>query len=377
VNFARILQIARKESIQALRDPRMRTVVFLAPLVQLLLFGYAVTTDVRNVPMAVLDLDGTPTSRRLVARFAGTRQFRLAAHVRAPADLRAMLDRGEADLALHFAPGFEGRVLSGRAAPLQILVDGTNSNRAGIILDYAEDILNDFSRELVTDRRLRSTGAARWPEGIVLDSRAWYNQNLESRNFYVPGVIAIVITLQSLLLTGMAVVREKELGTIEQIMVSPVRPGEFILGKTIPFAGVAAVNVLIVVGAGVAVFGVPLRGSLALLFGATALHLLSALGAGLLISSICTTQQQAMMTTFLFYFPATLLSGFVFPIANMPPVVRALTWLNPMRYYLTIVRGIFLKGVGLDLLWPQMAVLALMGVATLWLASRQFRKTLA
>ena len=228
------------------------------------------------------------------------------------------------------------------------------------------------------DARLaRIRGAAPLPGGVQLQTRAWFNENLESRNFYVPGVIATLVMLITLLLTSMAVVREKEIGTMEQIMVTPITPLEFILGKTIPFALVAFADVIVIMTLGVFWFGVPIRGSLVLLFVASVLFIFTALGIGLLISTVSQTQQQAMMTTFFFYMPALLLSGFMFPIANMPPVVQWLTYLNPLRYFLVIVRGVFLKGVGPVILWPQMAALAVMGAATLALAARRFRKTLA
>ena len=212
---------------------------------------------------------------------------------------------------------------------------------------------------------------------VELETRTWFNENLESRNFYVPGVIAIVVMLITLMLTSMAVVREKEIGTIEQIMVTPITSAEFILGKTLPFALIGFANVVLVTLIGVFWFGVPIRGSLLMLFFATSLYLLTTLGVGLLISTQSRTQQQAMMSAFFFYFPAVLLSGFMFPIANMPQVIQWLTYLNPLRYFLVIVRGIFLKGIGPEVLWPQMFALAVLGVATLWLASRRFQKTLS
>ncbi len=220
-----------------------------------------------------------------------------------------------------------------------------------------------------------------WPgnkvdAGILVEPRAWFNENLESRNFYVPGVIAILVMLITLMLTSMAVVREKEIGTIEQIMVTPITPLEFILGKSVPFALIGFVDVLLITAVAVFWFQAPIRGNILLLFGATGLYLMTTLGIGLLISAVSLTQQQAMMSTFFFYFPAVLLSGFMFPIANMPVVVQWATYLNPLRYFLVIVRGIFLKGIGVSILWPQMAALAIMGVAVLWFTSRRFRKTL-
>jgi len=224
---------------------------------------------------------------------------------------------------------------------------------------------------------IRATGEPATPARVKVETRAWFNENLESRNFYVPGVIVLIVTLVTLMLSSMAVVREKEIGTIEQIMVTPIRQAEFILGKTLPFALIGFADVVLITLLGVFWFEVPIRGSLLVLFVATALYLLTTLAIGLFISTVSQTQQQAMMSTFFFYFPAVLLSGFMFPIANMPALVQWLTWLNPLRYFLVIIRGVFLKGVGPTVLWPQIIALAVMGRVALWLASRRFRKTLA
>jgi ABC-2 type transport system permease protein len=373
----RLHQMLVKEFRQIFRDPRMRTVIFIAPVVQMLLFGYAVTTDVRNVPTAVYDLDRSPASRDLVARLAGSGYFQVVEHAASPTRVRELLDGGDVLLALEIPPGFQADLDAGRTAALQLIVDGSDSNTAGIALDYSASITGDFSREVLRRRILRQTGAEPPDTPVELQWRAWFNQNLESRNFYVPGVIAMIVSLVTLMLTGMAIVREKEIGTMEQLLVSPVRPIEFILGKTLPFVLISLADVVLITVVGVFWFGVPIRGSLLLLFFSTTLYLLTTLSAGLLISTISRTQQQAMMSTFLFYFPAVLLSGMVFPIANMPQVVQWLTLLNPLRYFLIIIRGVFLKGVGVGILWPQMLALAVLGTLMLALASRRFRKTLA
>ncbi|HEY7678915.1 MAG TPA: ABC transporter permease [Terriglobia bacterium] len=372
----RLHQMLIKEFRQIFRDPRMRTIIFIAPVVQMLLFGYAVTTDVRNVPTAVYDLDRSPASRELVARLAGSGYFQIVERAGNPARLRELLDGGKVLMALEIPPGFQAALDGGRSAELQLLVDGSDSNTAGIVLDYSGRITGDFSREALRQRLLRQTGTELPATRVELEWRAWFNQNLESRNFYVPGVIAMIVTLVTLMLTGMAIVREKEIGTMEQLLVSPVRPVEFILGKTLPFVAISLADVVLVTIVGVFWFDVPIRGSLLLLFFSTTLYLLTTLSAGLLISTISRTQQQAMMSTFLFYFPAVLLSGMVFPIANMPQIVQWLTLLNPLRYFLIIIRGVFLKGVGAAILWPQMLALAALGSAMLWLAALRFRKTL-
>lgn len=366
-----------KEFLQVLRDPKMRAMIFLMPLIQVMVFGYAVSTDVRDIPTAVVDFDGTPSSRELLSRFSGSGYFRFVAQTRDPAVARDLLDRGRAGAILRIDGGFAADIKAGRTARLQLIVDGTDSNTAGIVLGYAGRIAGAYSDRVLLDRLSRAGGAPAKPGGVVLVPRAWFNENLESRNYYVPGVIAMIVMLVTLMLTSMAVVREKEIGTIEQILVSPITPAEFILGKTIPFALIGYADVFLVAGIGVLWFDVPIRGSVLLLLGATTLYLMTTLGIGLLISTVSRTQQQAMMTVFFVYLPAVLLSGFMFPIANMPKAVQLLTYADPLRYFLVVVRGIFLSGAGAETLWPQMAALFAIGAATLAVAARRFRKTLA
>ena len=372
----RIKHILIKEFIQILRDPRMKGVIFMAPIIQLLVFGYAITTDVKHVATAIYDLDNSVSSRELIARFVSSGCFDVAAYAENPRNVRELIDRGDVSAVLQMNKGFEDDLRAGRTAAVQLIVDGTDSNTAGIVLDYGAKIASEFSQKVLVTRFRRLNGSMAEAAGVDLQTRAWFNENLESRNFFVPGVIAMIVMLVTLMLTNMAVVREKEIGTMEQIMVTPITAAEFILGKTIPFALIGFADVILITVLGVFWFGVPIRGSLLVLFVATALYLMTTLGVGLLISTVCQTQQQAMMSTFFFYFPMVLLSGFMFPIANMPAAIRWLTYFNPLRYFLVIVRGIFLKGVGPAVLWPQMLALAVIGLAVLWLASRRFQKTL-
>jgi ABC-2 type transport system permease protein len=373
----RIQQMLIKEFIQVLRDPRMKAILFVMPVVQLLVFGYVVTTDVRHVATAVYDLDASVASRELIARFVGSGYFDVVDHVAAEARARELLDRGEVRALLRIDHGFEDDLGGGRAAQVQLIVDGTDSNTAGIVLDYGARIVRDLSQQVFITRVSRLQGLPPTIGSVALQTRAWFNENLESRVFYVPGVLASLVMLITLLLTSMAVVREKEIGTMEQLLVTPITPSEFILGKTVPFALISFADVVVIILVGVLWFDVPVRGSLLLLFLATALYLMTTLGIGLLISTVSQTQQQAMMSTFFFAFPAMLLSGFMFPIANMPTVIQWLTYLSPLRYFLVVIRGVFLKGVGLSILWPQLAALALIGALTLRLAAWRFRKTLA
>jgi ABC-2 type transport system permease protein len=373
----RIKHMVIKEFIQVFRDVKTRGVVFVAPIIQMLVFGYAVTTDVKHVATAVYDLDNSYSSRELINRFIRSGYFDVADYVGDEARARDLLDRGTVRVVLRLNRGFETDLLAGHTAEVQVIVDGTDSNTAGIVLNYSAKITQQFSQHTLVNRMTRRQGVYQKPAEVNLETRAWFNENLESRNFYVPGVIALIVMLVTLMLTSIAIVREKEIGTIEQIMVTPITRLEFILGKTVPFALIGLADVVLISVVGVFWFGVPIRGHLVWLFVSVLLYLMTTLGIGLLISTVSRTQQQAMMTTFLYFSPAVLLSGFIFPIANMPLVVQWLTYLNPLRYFLVIIRGVFLKGIGPVILWPQMAALALLGVATLWLASRRFQKTLS
>jgi ABC-2 type transport system permease protein len=373
----RIQHMLIKEFIQIFRDPKMKGVIFLMPIIQVLVFGYAVTTDVNHVATAIYDLDNSVASRELAGRFVKSGYFDIVEYVDNDARSRELIDHNRVRAILRMNKGFGDDLLAGKTAKLQLIVDGSDSNTAGIVLNYSAKIVGEFSRQVLITRLTRLIGPSARSAVVDLQTRAWFNENLESRNFYVPGVIAIIVMLITLMLTSMAVVREKEIGTMEQIMVTPITPAEFILGKTVPFALIGFADVILITLIAAFWFDVPIRGNLLLLFAATALYLMTTLGVGLLISTVSQTQQQAMMSTFFFYFPAVLLSGFMFPIANMPVTIQMITYANPLRYFLVIIRGIFLKGIGLGILWPQLIALAIMGSLTLWLASKRFKKTLA
>ena len=375
--WERILTILRKEFRSIFRDPRMRMVIFGVPVLQTLIFGYAVTMDVRHVRLVVVDRDNTAESRRLVSRFTGSEYFSAVLRTAEEGEAARLLDAAEASAILRVNAGFEEALRGGRRAAVQLTVDGSDSNTARLVLNYSSAIAATFDADVLAERATRVTGVPPRVPGVELRPRAWFNENLESRNYFVPGVMAILVMLISLMLTGMAIVREKEAGTIEQVMVTPIRRSEFILGKCAPFAVIGFVDVALVTAVGVYWFGVPIRGSFVLLLGATTLFLLSTLGIGLFISTVSGTQQQAMMTTFFFFFPAMLLSGFIYPIANMPEVVQWLTYANPLRYFLVIIRGVFLKGVGLDILWPQLAALLALGLGVMAFAISRLRKTMA
>ena len=375
--WERIRHMMKKELIQVLRDPRMRAVVFILPIIQLLIFGNAMNTDVENVPTAILDRDNTPMSRELVARFSASRYFEIVGHLERDSDIADILDRGDVLLVLSINPGFEAGIRSGASAPLQAILDGTDSNTASIALGYCNTVVAAFSSDVLVERVHRSVGPVPRAPGVELRTRAWFNENLESSDYFVPGIMAILVTIVTLILTSMAVVREKEIGTMEQLIVTPITPIEFMLGKTLPFGMIGFIDVAVVTVAALIGFGVPLRGNILILALGTGLYLMSTMGVGLLISTVSDTQQQAMMGTFFFMLPAVLLSGLMFPIPNMPEPVQWLTLLNPMRYYLVVIRFVFQKGAGLAVLLPQMGALLAMGIGTLWLATSRFKKTQA
>jgi ABC-2 type transport system permease protein len=367
VSFERIRQMVIKEFIHIFRDKRMKAIVFVLPVLQTIVFGFAVTTDVNNIPTAVYDQDKTFETRELLRQFAASGYFSIRHYPESPAAVQELLDRGIVIMSIQFNKGFTSDLKARRPAALQVIVDGTDSNTATVAMDYASRIIKKYAAEL---NPRESAPAVK----LDLRSLAWYNPELKSKNYNVPGVIAMVIFLTSLLLTSMAVVREREVGTMEQLMVTPLKPIELILGKTIPFAIIAFIDMVLVTILGMLIFDIPIKGSLVLLPLSTAIYLLSVLGIGLLISTIAKTQQQALMATFLFYMPAVLLSGFMFPIENMPVVFQYVTYANPLRYFLVIIRGLFLKGNGISILWPQMAALFTVGIVVISLASFRFRK---
>ena len=363
-SLARIREVVRKEFLQLFRDPRLWRVMFLAPVLQLIIFGYALSTDLHDTATVLVDLDNSQASRALVDAFTASGYFRIVGRSNRPADLVNALDHGDARVGIEIPPDFSVHLRDGSGAVVQIVFDGTDSNTATVAQSYAERIVQNFAQQIVGGARL----------AVELRERAWFNPNLVSRDYNVPAVAGAIVFLMCLLLTSLAVVREREIGTLEQLMVSPLSAYELIAGKTIPFALVGLIDVLLVTGAAVFWFRVPFEGSFALLMLASLLYVLSGLGLGLLVSTSSKTQQEAFLTTFLNFMPTILLSGLMFPVNSMPKVFQWLTYLNPMRHYLEIVRGIFLKGAGLNALWYQFAALLVLGVGLLGFAAGRFRK---
>ena len=385
--WERLRVILRKEFIQALREPRMRVLLFLPPFLQLLIFGYAVTLDVDHAKIAWMDMDRTPESRALLARFEGSGRFDVVATPQNEAQAQSVLDRGQAHAVVRVLPEFARNLARGRATEVQVLLDGTNSNTASLVSAYASQVIADFANDVMAGQtkndqtikvEIRGPGLARSAmlTPAAAGSRVWFNPDLRSRNYFVPGVIANILFMVTLMLTSQAIIREKEIGTMEQLMVTPMRPIELMLGKTLPFAVVGMVNLLVITGGALLIFHVPFRGNFFLLLFCAILFLMTSLGAGLFLSTISHTQQQANMGSFFFTTPAFVLSGFMFPIRNMPPAVQYFSYLNPLRYFMEIVRGIFLKGVGVSVLWPQMLCLFVYGSTILLFSAARFRKTL-
>jgi ABC-2 type transport system permease protein len=383
--WERIKEIIRKEFLQTLRDPRSRALLLGPPLLQLIIFGYAVNMDVQQTKIAWMDMDGTYESRALLSSLQGSKYFVVQEVLTREDQIAYVLDRGRTEAVVRVLPGFARKIHRGDTAGVQILVDGTNSNTAGIASNYISQAVVGYAAAVQQEQRnarllARMVGpgspAPAGPAGLAVQNRVWFNPDLKSRVYFVPGVIVNIIALVTIMLTAMSIVREKEIGTMEQLMVTPLRPIELMLGKILPFAIVGILQVIVIIVAALLIFRIPFRGNPILLFVSALLFLLTSLGIGLFISTISRTQQQAMMTSFFFFMPALLLSGFSFPIRNMPVPAQYLTYLDPLRYFMEIVRSVFLKGVGIEVLWPQVLALFLFGITILGLSALRFHKRL-
>ena len=369
----RTLHLVRKEFLELRRDPRLFAIVIMAPLLQLTVLGYAASTDVRNVPVVVVDADRSTESRDLIARFEASQNFVVLDTLGSAREIDAWLDDGRAWMALSIPADYGERVRAGQQATLQVVADGTDANSTNVALGYAGALVTAYGRE-----RAAMAGIAPVSPLVTADVRVWYNPSLESRDFMIPGILALVLLVVTTNLSSMAIVREKEVGTLEQLNVTPLARWELIAGKLLPYALIGMLDVLLVLVVALFWFEVPMRGSFVLLMALSLVYLLSTLGLGLFVSTISSTQQQAMITnSFFFLLPMIFLSGFIFPIENMPAVIQPITYLIPLRYFLVILRGIFLKGVGLEVLWPQALALLAWGISILTLATLRSTKRLA
>ncbi|MBM3791164.1 MAG: ABC transporter permease [Acidobacteria bacterium] len=377
MNFRRTRAMARKEALHILRDPRSLVLALALPVLMLLLFGYALTLDVDRIPTIVFDRDGSPASRELIARFQGSRYFEL---VETAGDYRAIersIDRNSCMLGVVIPGDFSQKLLAGREAGIQLLFDGSDSNTAAIALGYASALLQAYNQEVLAQRGRLAAGG-RQAGSVEGRLRIWYNSELKSRNYIVPGLIAVILMIIASLLTSLTIAREWEMGTMEQLLSTPVRPPEIVLGKMSAFFMLGLVDTVIAVGAGVWVFGVPLRGNVLFLLATSCIFLLGALFWGIFLSAAARTQvlayQMGVLSSFL---PAFLLSGFIFAVENMPPVIQVITYIFPARYFVTILKGVFLRGIGMEILAAEVILLAVYAMLVFMFATRKLRQKIA
>jgi len=373
----RVRQMIKKEFIQTLRDPHTRWLLFGPALIQMVIFGYAATMEIKHVSLAVLDQDNTQESRELVSHFAASRYFHVTKYASERDELRTGIDRGDFLLAVEIDSGFAEHLRNGQGASVQVIVDSSNSNTALVALGYLSEVGASFAQDYQIDRLQRiAPQLVSFVPNVDLEARPWFNEGLQSEWYFVPGVLGNLMLILIMNLTAFAVVREREIGTLEQVMVTPIRRWEFIVGKTVPFFLIGCFDATMLTLVGTLWFGVPLRGHIAVLAIGVMVFLLAALGLGLLLSTMAATQQQSMITAFFFTMPMTSLSGFGTPISSMPPFFQKLSYFNPLRHVVLILRSIFLKGVGLDVLWPNMLLMAGFAFLTLTVSVLRFRKSL-
>jgi ABC-2 type transport system permease protein len=370
----RVLHLMRKELLELRQDPRLFGIVIIAPIVQLTVLGYAASTDVKDVPVVVVDADRSAASRDLITRFDASDNFTVVGVESSTDAIDHWLERGHAWMALSIPPAYAEQIARGETATIQVVADGTDSNSTNVALGYARVLLAGYTEDLMTERL-----GGRVPERLVSASvRVWFNPDLVSRDFMIPGIVALLLLVVTTNLSAMAIVREKEVGTLEQLNVTPLARWELIAGKLLPYALIGIIDVILVLIVSIVWFEVPMRGSVPLLVAMSLVYLLTTLGLGLFVSTISSTQQQAMMTTtFFFLTPMIYLSGFIFPIENMPGWIQPVTYLIPLRYFLVILRGLFLKGVGLETFWPEALALFAWGVVILGLATLRSSKRLS
>ncbi len=376
----RLVHLMRKELIELKADPRLFGIVIVAPIFQLGILGYAATTDVKDVPVVIVDADRSTESRELVSRFEVSSNFKIMAMLGSTEDVDPWLERGDAWLALSIPPDYGTNVRNGTPVALQVVADGSDSNSTNVALGYTRTLVAGYAQDLVAARPFDSAQGKPgrvMPPLVNAEIRVWFNPELESRDFMIPGIVALLLLVVTTNLSAMGIVREREVGTLEQLNVTPIARWELILGKLLPYGLIGMIDVVLVLVVALLWFQVPMRGSVPLLFGLSFVYLLTTLGLGLFVSTISNTQQQAMMTTtFFFMLPMVYLSGFIFPIENMPSWIQPITYLIPLRYFLVILRGLFLKGVGLETFWPQALALLGWGVAILTLATLRSSKRL-
>lgn len=364
-----IFEIVRKEFLQLIRDRRMLPVVIITPVFLLILFGYAVTTDIKNISWAVIDQDKTFQSRQLLRQFTGTGYFNQPIYIKDLKEAEIMLDKGRANVVINIPPEFQKKIKARRKSAVQVLIDGTDSNSARIIMNYVEGIIQSYNQNLLFGRVI--------PFGIVFENRIWFNPDLKSVNYMVPGTICQIIFMITIVLTALAIVREKEAGTMELLMVSPIRPYQLIFGKIIPFVAIAMIDTVFIITVGYFWFKVQIAGNLIWLFLSAFIFVVSSLALGILVSTVSRTQQQAMISFMFVQILSVLLSGFMFPIENMPQLVQYVTYIIPLKYFLIAVRGIYMKGTGIFYLQHQIYPLIVIGFFFMSVAIARFKKKMS
>ncbi len=373
----RIIEIIKKEFIQFKRDPKMRAIIFVAPIVQLIFLGYAANMDVEKVHLAIFDQDKSVTSRELTERFSAVEIFNYDYAPQSYEEVTELLDNAKVICAIVIPNNFEKEIQQKRTAEIQLLFDGSDGNTASISAGYIQTVIQNFNKSLI-EKNLAKIGMKIKPvNNIVPETRFWYNQELKTRNYMVPAIFGLLLMIITLLLTSLAIVKEKEIGTLEQLIVTPIKPYQLIIGKLVPFIILGMLSIVLALAAMYLVFGIGVRGSIVFLFVSSFIFILSTLGLGLFISTVSKTQQQAMMLViFVVMMPMVYLSGFAFPIENMPEVIQYITYIIPLRYFITILRGVILKGIGFAELWPQLTILFFMGIAILTMSTLRFKKRL-
>ncbi len=373
MNKQRVIALLKKEFAQLFKDKRLLPIIFVAPVLQLIFLGFAASLDVKNISIVLCDMDKSSASRTFIEAFTNSGYFTIEYSTEEYASIQKYLDNNKANMALIIPHNFGNSILRRESVEVQVLMDGSEGNTAAIAVGYVNQIINRYSTSVLT----KIIGNIKNLGGVNAEIRAWYNPSLLSRNYMVPGVLVLILLITTMNLSSMAIVKEKEIGTLEQLMVTPIRPAELILGKLIPFTIIGLLNICVVLLVMVYGFGIPIKGSVPLLFLLTGFFLLTSLGLGLLVSTISRTQQQAMMTgQFFILQPMMYLSGFTFPIENMPTALQVLSMGIPMRYFFVVVRSIILKGVGLTTLWFEASMLLGMGVVILAASVLRFREKL-
>jgi ABC-2 type transport system permease protein len=376
MSFSRLLSLIRKEFLQIRRDPRTLILVIVIPIMQMFLLGYAATNDIRNVPLAVLDQDRSPQARALLDAYRAADYFRVSAEANSEQELRAMIDNGQVRAAVIIPPDYGKKISEGGSAQISFILDGSDPTVASTALSAAQLIGQSYSTAVLSQRLERRGGAQSLTPPLEVRTQVWYNPDLISAWFMIPGVIGVILQALTSILTATAIVRERERGTIEQLIVTPIRPLELIIGKMLPYVLLSFLNAFEVIALGHWWFGVPVRGDLGLIALMSGLFLLSSLGIGILASTIANTQQEAMLTVWMTLLPSIFLSGFFFPLEAMPPVLQAISYLTPLRYYLIIIRSLLLKGVGVEAFPQEIIALIVFAAVIMGLAAVRFRKRL-